>query len=84
VEHRHQKLSQQSFVRGGHFMLYQFICHLSLHKKNLSLQSMSKLTMVVYTCNSSTCETEARRSQVGGYPGLYTKTLSQEKGYNLK
>jgi hypothetical protein len=34
--------------------------------------------MVVHTCNSSTQEAEAGKSQVQGPPGLHSKTLTQK------
>jgi hypothetical protein len=42
--------------------------------------------MVVHACNFSTQEAEAGGLQVQGQPGLYGKTLSQEKkkGENLQ
>lgn len=41
------------------------------------LKSNSEAGLVVHSCNPSTREAEAARSQVEGQPGLHRVTLSQ-------
>jgi hypothetical protein len=45
----------------------------------LLFKNQRKLGVVVFTCNTSTQEAEAGRSEVLGQPGLHKETLSQTK-----
>jgi hypothetical protein len=45
-------------------------------QKNILIE----LGVVVHTCNSSTCDAEARRLRVQGLSGLHRETLSKERG----